>query len=116
MLELDANTGALRWDFRGLPARPMERHELDANRLDAARLETSVMEIVSNAPPDAVISVRVSGDPTDAHWRVISSAYLRSRVPSTMNLDITPVSGLVRRMPVAQKPPAPSIQHALFGD
>ena len=116
MLELDADAGALQWDFQRLPARPMQRHELDASRLDAAALERSILGIIADAPADAVISVRVSGDLTDAHWRVISPAYLRPRVPATMNFDVTPASGFVRRTPVDRKRPEPSIQHALFGD
>jgi exonuclease SbcD len=116
MLELDPGSGALSWSFRELPARPMERHELDGNRLNAASLETSILGIVSAAPEDAVISIRISGNLTDAHWRVMSAAYLRSIIPATMNVDVTPANGFGRQPRTQPKEPAPSLQHALFGD
>ena len=44
----------------------MERHELDGGRLGAADLERRILDIIGRAPNDAVISVRVSGELTDA--------------------------------------------------
>ena len=108
--------GAVSWEFHALPARPMERHELDANRMDGAALERSILDIVTRAPSDAVISIRVGGELTDAHWRVMSSVNLRTRVPPSMNVDVTPANGFVRRSPVVSKRVADALQHALFAD
>jgi DNA repair exonuclease SbcCD nuclease subunit len=113
-VRLGPGIGEVSWDLHDLPARPMERHELDANQMDGDTLERSVLAIVAGAPADAVISVRVAGDLTDAHWRVLSSAYLRSKVPPTMNVDVVPANGFVPRTPRPVKTRAPSLQHALF--
>lgn len=87
----------VRWEFRPLPARPMVRRELDANEIDAAVLESSIRDVISAAPRDAVLSVRVAGSLTDAHWRAISMARFRDRIPESMNVEITPVEGFERR-------------------
>ena len=106
----------LRWEFCPLPARPMERHELDASRLDACEFDRSIGAIVDDAPSDAVISIRVMGELTEAHWRVISAANLRSRIPETMNLEVAPVGGFVRRAREERspKPAEVELQHVLF--
>ena len=80
----------VQWEFRRLPARPMVRHELLARELDGGQLESALRAIVAEAPHDAVVSVRVSGELTDAHWRALSAARLREFVPETMNVDIRP--------------------------
>jgi DNA repair exonuclease SbcCD nuclease subunit len=116
MLELHPETGAVAWRFRELPARPMERHELDADAIDGAMLERSILAIVGGAPRDAVISIRVAGELTEAHWRVISSANLRSKVPGSTNLDVIPANGFVRRPASLSEQSVPSLQHTLFGD
>jgi len=112
-IQLGPDIGQLSWDFHDLPARPMERYELDASRLDSDTLERSILGIVANAPADAVISIRVAGNLTDAHWRVMSSAYLRTKVPQTMNVDVVPVHGFARHLATAETP-AHSLQHTLF--
>jgi len=97
MLRLGAERGLVSWEFQELPARPMERHELDASRLNGSELERSILDIVGRAPRDAVVSIRVTGGLDDEHWRVMSSVYLRARVPATMNVDVIPANGFVRR-------------------
>ena len=87
----------VRWEFRRLPARPMVRRELDANEIDAPTLEASIRAVVSAAPLDAVLSVRVSGSLTAAHWRALSSSRLRAIIPPSMNLAIAPAEGFERR-------------------
>jgi hypothetical protein len=116
MLRLGPESKSVSWTFHELPARPMERHELDANLMDGEMLERSILGIVAGAPHDAVISIRVGGTLSDAHWRVMSSAYLRSRVPETVNVDVTPVSGFVRQPSAATRSTTPPLQGALFAD
>jgi DNA repair exonuclease SbcCD nuclease subunit len=87
----------VRWEFRRLPARPMVRREVDASEIDAPGLEASIRDAISAAPGDAVLSVRVAGALTDAHWRVISPSRLRAFVPASMNVEVTPVEGFRRR-------------------
>lgn len=116
LLRVDTASGGVSWEFRSLPARPMERHEVNATHMDGAALERSILGIVHAAPVDAVVSIRVAGELIDAHWRVMSAKYLRSRVPETMNLDVTPVSGFARQSRSTPKPRTPSLQHALFAE
>ena len=112
-VQLGPGLGQASWTFHELPARPMERHELDANRLDIDTLERSILGIIANAPADAVVSIRVAGDLTGGHWRVMSGAYLRPRVPVTMNVDVVPVNGFLPRSATAETPTRP-LQHTLF--
>ncbi len=97
----------VRWEFLPLPARPMVRRELDANEMDASALEESIREIISAVPADAVLSVRVAGSLTEEHWRAISAARFRDVIPVSMNVEITPVEGFVRR----RRPAAASVGH-----
>jgi exonuclease SbcD len=112
-VQLGPDARQLTWNFHDLPARPMERHELDASRLDGETLERAILGIVGHAPPDAVISIRVAGELTDAHWRVMSSASLRTKVPQTMNVDVVPANGFVPRSATAETRTR-SLQHTLF--
>jgi exonuclease SbcD len=78
----------VRWEFRRLPARPMLRRDVCADRLTASGLESAIRTVVAAAPRDAVLSIHLTGALTDAHRRVLSAARLRAFVPPTMNVDI----------------------------
>ena len=91
IVELTCNTDAVTvdWRFHQLPARPLVRHDLHLDGLDAPQVESTIRSIVANAPADAVISVRVSGVMTDSVSRVLSAGSLRAITPPTMNLDLS---------------------------
>ena len=114
-LRLGSESG-MSWEFHDLPARPMERHEVDASRIDGGAFERFILDVVRRAPRDAVLSIRVTGELRDEHWRVMSSAYLRGIVPATMNVDVTPANGFLRRPAVGPKRRDESLQHVLFAD
>jgi len=84
------------WTFHKLPARPLVRHDLELDGLDAERVESSIRLIVANAPADAVVSVRVSGAITEPVSRVLSASFLRALTPPSMNLDLRLVDGYER--------------------
>jgi DNA repair exonuclease SbcCD nuclease subunit len=86
----DAANNDVAWDFRPLPARPMRRVELFATD-DAPALSLAVRDAIMDAPVDAVLSLRVHGDLTDAHWHALSAKALRAIAPPTMNVDVVPV-------------------------
>jgi len=86
-----------RWEFRELPARPMIREEVAVQDLSAVGLASRVCAIVDAAPRDAVLSIRLTGDLTDAQWRAVSTTSLRAFVPASMNVDITPGGQFVRQ-------------------
>ena len=81
----------VRWEFRPLPARPMVRQEISVDGITECELESALRQIVASVPPDAVVSIRVAGQLTDAHWRRLSAVHLRTFVPDSMNVDIVPV-------------------------
>jgi DNA repair exonuclease SbcCD nuclease subunit len=85
----------VRWEFRQLPARPMMLEELDANILSDRQLTEAIVAIVESAADDAIVSVRLTGTLTDAHWRAVAPSRLRAIVPATMNVDIKPAGGFI---------------------
>ena len=87
---------AVDWTFHRLPARPLVRHDLELDGLDADRVESSIRLIVATAPADAVVSVRVSGEINESVSRVLSASFLRALTPATMNLDVRLVDGYER--------------------
>ena len=84
------------WTFNRLPARPLVRHDLELDGLDAGNVESTLKAIVASAPVDAVISVRVSGVISESVSQVLSASFLRALTPSTMNLDLRLVDGYER--------------------
>jgi DNA repair protein SbcD/Mre11 len=78
----------LNWRFQKLPARPLVRHDLQLDGLEASQVESAIRLFVDNAPPDAVVSVRVAGAITEPVSRVLSARFLRALTPATMNLDL----------------------------
>ena len=92
----DQSARDVRWEFRGLPARPMLRTELNADGMDARALGSAIQTIIAAAPHDAVLSIRIDGPLTDVHWRVLSASRMRALVPETMNAEIRPADGFDR--------------------
>jgi len=78
----------LDWRFHKLPARPLVRHDLHVDGLEAGQVESAIRSLVASAPVDAVLSIRVSGSISDEVGRVLSARFLRSVAPETMNLDL----------------------------
>ena len=91
----------VRWEFRGLPARPMLRKTVMAEGTTPAQLESAIRALIAAAPPDAVLSIRVAGAVTAEHLRRLSARQLRTFAPATMNVDVRPADGFAR----ASRPP-----------
>lgn len=87
----------VRWEFRELPARPMQRLEIAARSLSTSQLASEVRSIVAAAPLDAVLSIHIAGDLTAEQWSALSASRLRALVPPTMNVQIVPATRLVGR-------------------
>ena len=79
-----------RWEFRELPTRPMIRADVAADGVTDAAFETAVQAIIASAPSDAVLTIRVCGAGSDAHWRAVSAANLRAMAPRSMNVEVVP--------------------------
>jgi DNA repair exonuclease SbcCD nuclease subunit len=83
----DRNAGGnLRWEFRPLPARPMIVQDI---RVGAGRLDHAVRAAIAAAPADAVLRIRLSGEPSPGDLRLVSAGRLRTIAPATMNVEVT---------------------------
>lgn len=106
MVHVDAGDVAsrVRWEFCDLYARPMLAHDITVSGLNAIALDDAVRAIVSSAPHDAVLRIRIRGDVAPEHLRVLRAAHVRSFTPVTMNLEIRAGEGVpfVRRRVRAQ--------------
>ena len=87
----------VRWEFRRLPTRPMVLETLNADEMDGRMLPSAIHAIVSAAPADAVLVIRIEGSLTEAHWKALSAARVREFAPDTMNVELRPVAEFVRR-------------------
>ena len=98
---LEAGVPRVRWEFRELPARPMLRRELNAGSMSAAALAAAVEAILTAAPDDAVLSIRLSGALAEEHWRAVSPSRLRALQPA-MTVEIVPVERVRTRQRAAE--------------
>lgn len=76
------------WRFHRLPTRPLVRHDLRLDGLDAPQVEAAIRTLVAGVPADAVVSIRVEGSISESVSRVLSARFLRDLTPPTMNLDL----------------------------
>ena len=74
----------------------MLRHEIVPTSMSESLLASTVQEIITAAPPDAVLSIRLAGPLTDAQWSVVTSARLREIAPRTMNVEVSAQTGFLR--------------------
>ncbi len=84
-----ADGGALeRVTFHELPTRPMVDVELEVEGLDRERVRHRVERLLGPIRADAVVRVRLLGEPEPAARDLVSSAGLRRVAPSTMTLTV----------------------------
>jgi DNA repair exonuclease SbcCD nuclease subunit len=89
-LEPDAATGGrlAGWEQRELPARPMLAVEVDASGCGPAALEERLREALLPLPPDAVVQLRLTGEPAGGAAEAIRAAALRRLHPPTMTVSV----------------------------
>ena len=95
-LTCDDDVVKVDWRFHKLPARPLVRHDLHLDGLEASQVESAIRSLVASTPADAVLSIRVSGAITETVSRVLSARFLRELAPATMNLDLRLRDGMDR--------------------
>lgn len=88
IVELEPDTAQVRWDVRSLPARPMIVRTIPAGDAAGIELEEALRLLVSSAPHNAVLVIRIEGELSRAQLRAISSANVRSFTPPDMNVQI----------------------------
>jgi DNA repair exonuclease SbcCD nuclease subunit len=85
------------WQFQSLPARPLVRCALDLDSCSDAELDARLRALLTDAPSDAVLTIRVDGTMTPHAERLLSAEHLRSLAPPTMNVELrlanVPASG-----------------------
>ena len=87
-IALDDSLARVGWQFHSLPARPLVRCSLDVDKCSEAELEARLHALVTDAPADAVLTIRVDGAMTPHAGRLLSAANLRSLTPPTMNVEV----------------------------
>lgn len=96
VLDVEPGNGAggvlAHWEFRALPTRPMVVCELRAGKVGATDLEMAVRDAIMRAPIDAILRLRVSGDPGARDRAVLATAQLRRVAPPTMNVEVRVVA------------------------
>lgn len=80
--------GLARWTFRELPARPMTFADVDAEGASEAALARRVALALAEAPPEAVLRIRVHGSVRNDGRSALSAASLRAQAPPGMNVDV----------------------------
>ena len=80
------------WQFHMLPARPLVRCALDLDSCNESELEARVRAMLTDAPSDAVLTIRVDGAMTQHASQLLSAAHLRSLAPPTMNVEVRPAN------------------------
>ena len=78
----------VKWRFQSLPARPLVRCALDLDSCNDSELEARLRVLLTEAPSDAVLTIRVDGTMTQHAGRLLSAANLRSLAPPTMNVEV----------------------------
>ncbi|HSW31804.1 MAG TPA: metallophosphoesterase [Longimicrobiales bacterium] len=77
-----------RWRFARLPARPMAVVEVDGEAASPSALAGRLEAALREAPPDAVLRLRVRGCVGDGARGVLAAGRLRSMAPPDLNVDV----------------------------
>jgi DNA repair exonuclease SbcCD nuclease subunit len=85
---LDNGQARVNWQFQSLPARPLVRCALDLDSCNDSELEARLRALLTDAPADAVLTIRVDGTMSQHAGRLLSAANLRSLAPPTMNVEV----------------------------
>ncbi|MBV6521758.1 MAG: 3',5'-cyclic adenosine monophosphate phosphodiesterase CpdA [Gemmatimonadaceae bacterium] len=111
----DGSRCSVDWEFRALPARPMIRERVVAGGGDPRLLDEAIRGIVAAAPPDAVLSIGVSGTIGAAEWRVMSASHIRGYAPPTLNVEIRILDrAMVRRHRARESASPPDAQLSMW--
>lgn len=76
------------WEFRELPARPLLRRDVNVDGISEAALEATIRAMITEAPADAVLTIRIVGAVTEQGRRVLAAANLRRLAPASMNVEL----------------------------
>lgn len=93
----DAGGRLAQWEFVELPARPMVSRDLRPGDQTSETLESAICRIVQELPADAILQLRVLGEPRPYQAGVLNQARLRALAPSSMNVECVFVDARGRR-------------------
>jgi len=98
---LDNGQARVNWQFQSLPARPLVRCALDVSGCDDSELEARLRALLTDAPSDAVLTIRLDGTMTQHAAGPLSAANLRSLAPPTMNVELR-LANLAHAIPLGK--------------
>ena len=75
------------WRFHHLPARPMIRLDLQLNQRGADNVTARIEDMIRTLPDDAIVQLRLYGQPEKSVLERIRAASLRRLAPETMNIE-----------------------------
>ena len=89
-LDLKEHKAALlkRYRFHELPARPMFKIELHAEKMSGQMLRNFLLARLGEYPVDSVVKIDMRGTPTQDQLNVLSAASIRAIAPETMNVYV----------------------------
>ncbi|MHC4777250.1 MAG: metallophosphoesterase family protein [Planctomycetota bacterium] len=76
------------WLFHELPARPMIDATVEVGGLSEAELRQQLGDLIAVMDPDAVVQIRISGEPEKEALAALRAAALRELAPKTMNVGV----------------------------
>jgi exonuclease SbcD len=91
IVELEDNR-KVRWRFNQLPARPMVQLEVDTSSMTTFAFASWLRAAVQAAPANSVVRIKITGNVTSEISEAARAKSLRSIVPKTMNVSISPRS------------------------
>ncbi len=94
----------LEWEFRELPARAMMMGYLNVERPGHLELRDEFSQVLSRVPEDAVLQLRLRGNPPDDARVVVATEYIRRLAPPTMNLEVALADDTSRQRWMGTKP------------
>ena len=82
-----------RWQFNELPARPMVELIFDTSNAESHVFESWLKDRMSTISEDAIIRIKLLGQPNEGLLEMIRAKSLRSMVPDSMNIGVKWVDG-----------------------
>jgi DNA repair exonuclease SbcCD nuclease subunit len=73
-------------NFRELPARPMHIINIDCHDMSEEKIKNSMESLIKRMSRDAIVKIKIRGNPAPGLQYYLSSGFLRSVFPPTMNV------------------------------
>jgi len=75
----------------------MLSHDVAVNGMSARAMDDVLRQVVADAPVDAVLRIRVTGELREEHRRVLRAGHVRAYAPASMNVEVQAEADAIRR-------------------